>query len=129
LYEEFALSNGQTLHIATRPVRLGDDRALPRTGLTPDIAVATTPEADRRYLNDPYWEPAATTAARPPAAPRRRVTEADLVRQRREGIPLLEIVTNRVDAAAEANPVVKDPMLVRALDMLKALSVVQSWKK
>ena len=43
--------------------------------------------------------------------------------------PLQEIVTNKLDAGTSGAATVKDPVLARALDMLKALAVVQSWKK
>jgi hypothetical protein len=128
LFEEFTLSNGQTIRIASQPVQLADGSALPRAGLTPDIQVATSAEDDRRYLNDPFWEanPAATER---PAVTRRRVTEADLVRQRREGISLQQLITNTPAPTATSGPTLKDPSLVRALDMLKALTVVQSWNQ
>jgi hypothetical protein len=128
LYENFQLSNGQTIRIASKPVQLGDGTTIPRTGLTPDLPIATTAEEDRRYLADPYWEAEPSTGLRP-ATPRRRITEADLVRQRREGISLQQIVTNATSSTGEAAPALRDPALVRALDMLKALTVVQSWNK
>lgn len=128
LFEEFTLSNGQIIRIASQPVQLADGSALPRSGLTPDIQVATSAEDDRRYLNDPFWDanPAATERA---AVTRRRVTEADLVRQRREGISLQQLITNTPAPTTASAPTLKDPSLVRALDMLKALTVVQSWNQ
>lgn len=128
LYEDFPLSNGQTVRIASQPVQLGDGTAIPRAGLTPDLPIATTVEEDRRYLADPYWEANPESGLRLPT-PRRRITEADLVRQRREGISLQQIITNATSTADGAAPVLRDPALVRALDMLKALTVVQSWNK
>ena len=129
LYEEFILSNGQTIRIASKPVQLGDGTPIARTGLPPDIQIATTAAEDRRHLADPFGEASAGSSGTPAPVPRRRVTEADLVRQRREGVPLQQIITGSADQASEATPTLKDPALVRALDMLKALSVVQSWKK
>ena len=128
LFEEFPLSNGQILRVATQPVRLADGSAIPRTGIAPDIQVVASLDEDRRFMVDPYWEAVPTINPRTAAA-RRRVTEADLVRQRREGIPLQEIVTNKLDAGTSGAATVKDPVLARALDMLKALSVVQAWKQ
>lgn len=127
LYDTFTLSNGQTIHIASKPVQLADGTTIPRAGLIPDLAITATAEEDARYLNDPYWE-ATPAAGTRPAPPRRRVTEADLVRQRREGISLQQIITNSADTAG-SSPVLRDPALVRALDMLKALAVVEVWKQ
>lgn len=128
LFEEFTLSNGQLIRIASQPVQLADGSALPRAGLTPDLQVPTSVEDDRRYLNDPFWE-ASPAGAERAAATRRRVTEADLVRQRREGISLQQLITNTPAPTAASGPTLKDPSLVRALDMLKALTVVQSWNQ
>ncbi len=128
LFESFTLSTGQKIRIASQPVQLGDGTAIPRSGIEPDLLVATTLEEDRRYLADPFAEPVPINTNRT-AASRRRITEADLVRQRREGIPLLQIITNTTDSAGEAAPELRDPALVRGLDMLKALTVVQTWKK
>lgn len=128
LFEEFTLSNGQIIRIASQPVRLADGSGLPRSGLTPDIQVPTSAEDDRRYLNDPFWE-ANPAAAERAAVTRRRVTEADLVRQRREGISLQQLITNPPAPTTVSAPMLKDPSLVRALDMLKALTVVQSWNQ
>lgn len=128
IYEAFTLSNGQAIHIASKPVQLGDGSAIPRTGLVPDLPIATSAEDERQYLTDPFWDPNPSGTNRA-AAPRRRITEADLVRQRREGISLQQIITNATDTASGTMPALRDPALVRALDMLKALTVVQSWKK
>jgi C-terminal processing protease CtpA/Prc len=126
LYEEFSLSNGQVIRIASESVQLGDGTILPRTGITPDIKVAVTPDDNRRYIADPYWNPNPGAESQ---ASRRRITEADLVRQRREGIPLQEIIASSEEPPATAPNRIIDPVLNRALDMLKALSVVQTWNR
>jgi hypothetical protein len=127
LYEEFKLSNGDSVRIASQPVQLADGKSIPRTGLTPDIQIVTTLEEDRQYLANPYWEPAPMTPRN--AVPRRRITEADLVRQRREGIPLERIIADGSDGTNSVLRTLQDPALLRALDMLKALTVVQTWRK
>lgn len=126
-FEEFALSNGQVLSIASKPVELGDGAAIPRKGLAPDITIDTSIADDRRYLDDPYWTSETVDQTREPV-PRHRITEADLVRQRREGLPLQDIVSGEPERPTNLPKLVKDPALGRALDMLKALSVVQTWK-
>ncbi|HAV63709.1 MAG TPA: hypothetical protein DCY13_15250 [Verrucomicrobiales bacterium] len=126
LFETFTLSNGTSLRIATQPVRLADDTAIPRSGLSPDIAVEIDEADERKYLDDPYWVAPGDGNGGATSSPR-RVTEADLVRQRREGIPLEQIIEDRAESSERR--LVTDPVLARGLDLLKALTVVQSWKR
>ena len=55
--------------------------------------------------------------------PRRYETEADLVRERREGLTLDSDTNNGLERESDA-AVVHDPALARALDLLKGLAVV-----
>ena len=57
-------------------------------------------------------------------ATRRRFNEAELVRERRDSLSLDEDVPSRKEAELE-RPVVHDPALARALDLLKGLAVVR----
>lgn len=129
--KEFELSNGQRLRIATEPVKLAGDTTLPLTGLTPDIEVNTPLAEDRIYWNDPYAMLSSATTATNTAtgvtnrvARRVRTTEADLVRARRQGLNLDEDTIPHRQIEPEA-PVIRDPALGRAVDLLKGLAVVR----
>ncbi len=129
--KEFPLANGQRLRIAATPVKLGKGSPLPTTGVIPDIQVAVTPADERIYLRDPYAELSRPTtltnltATGTNRAPRRiRTTEADLVRARREGLSPDSEFLSRREAEPEA-PVIRDPALARAVDLLKGLAVVR----
>lgn len=137
--EEFPLKNGQKLLIATAPVKLANGTALSPQGVKPDIEVAVSREAERAYFADAYRElmkpevaraDSGVSAANPPAGTNRvgrrpRPNEADLVRARREGLPLdADLVTGREPEPPRA--VVQDPALARAIDLLKGLAVVRS---
>jgi hypothetical protein len=125
------LVNGQTrgaaadlalkLRAAGRAVIIGDTNV---TGsITPDITVAVTADDEKRYLENPFARPAAKSS----------VTNNDL-------LPFIdhtseaELVRRRVkdgdDTAAEAprdepaQPVIRDPALARAVDLLKALAAL-----
>ncbi len=138
-FKEFPLGNGERLRIATTPVKLGNGTALPLTGLKPDIQVQVSPEDERAYWEDvyrvlPYADGATnagvsvTNRANVAVTNRagRRMTEAELVRMHREGVEVEEEMTNTARRAAEpGKPVVQDPVLVRALDILKGLAVVR----
>jgi carboxyl-terminal processing protease len=130
IFEEFPLDNGEKLRIATAPVRLGDGTSLIH-GVTPDIAIATSPADERAYLADPYkiLHPEllgnkgslGTTNLT-----RRHINEAELVRERKAGENLEDELENAdVEPAKPGAPVLTDTALVRALDLLKGLAVLQ----
>ncbi len=134
--QDFPLKNGQRLRIATSPVKLGDGTAISSKGVRPDIEVTVTPEAERAYQNDPYatitrtnlttTSPSSTTATNRPAR-RARPNEADLVRARRDGLSLDgEFPVGR--EVEPEKPVIRDPALARAVDLLKGLAVVRRTK-
>lgn len=131
--KDFSLNNGQRLRIATSPVKLGDGTSISTQGVKPDINVAVTVESERAFLDDPYATPvrtnlntgsAETNAATNRPARRARPNEADLVRARRDGLSLDGDFLMGRDAEPE-KPVIRDPALARAVDLLKGLAVVR----
>lgn len=138
LYREFKLSDGRHLRVATSTVRLGDNEPLPLAGLKPDVVVEVSPEAERVYFRDAFADLAGTGAAQLAAASpslatgtnramRRRINEAELVRAQREGREPGE-ETNRIVRPELSRPVITDPALARALDLLKALALVSQFR-
>jgi hypothetical protein len=135
--QEFPLKNGQRLRIAALPVKLGDGTALPAQGVKADIEVSVSLEDERAYLTDAYAALPRTNLpagsglslagsgsgtnrpARPP-----RITEADLVRERREGTNREANLTPVRDSEPE-KPLIRDPALARAVDLLKGLALVR----
>ena len=137
--KEFNLSTGQRLRIYSTPVKLGNGKPLPVSGLKPDIEVEVSEEDELAYLADAYkvipkperagsaavGASGDTNAPGTNRAPRRRINEAELVRMQREGQMIdAEIPARR--PLDPGKPVVLDPALARALDLLKGLSVVQN---
>ena len=138
--KEFTLKTGQRLRIAVAPLKVGDGKELPLGGLKPDIAIEVNPENERQWFDDAFkvltkpgatasvaTNEAATIASNANRAPRRRLNEAELVRMNREG---RDVETNNATARQPeaVPPVVNDPALARALDLLKGLSVVQQFR-
>jgi carboxyl-terminal processing protease len=124
VFREWPLSTGQRLRVAVAPVKAGGGgRIVPATGLTPDITITPAAADERKYFDDPY-RPLEGSAARTNASRSPRLTEADLVRLHREGIDPASARLRRPDAPPA--PQVTDPALVRALDLLKGLAVVES---
>jgi len=142
--KEFTLKSGQRLRVAIAPVKLSDDRELPFTGLKPDIAIDVAPEDESAWYEDAF-KPLARAGRLASAAtndvstatnrpPRRRPSEAELVRAYREGqtldrLPAEPLLSGAPSAPRPAEaPLVNDPVLARALDLLKGLSVVQQFR-
>jgi C-terminal processing protease CtpA/Prc len=136
--KEFPMKNGQVLRIATGAMELGDGTNLSTNGVKPDIAVAVNPEDERAYYADAFRtvsksnltaESSSATnlfAGTNRVSRRSRFNEAELVRERREGL------RSEADAVAEGmrdepdQPIVHDPVLSRAIDVLKGLAVVRA---
>jgi hypothetical protein len=140
---EFRLSNGQTLCIARAGVKIGDGNALTADGLRPDVAVAVAPAEEQAFWLDPtkpFGRLANVTSSTNSAGTNvvagtnrvsaERINEAALVRERQKGAfpknPPRNASTQTPVAAAA--PVVRDPALARALDVIKALALVRQWK-
>ena len=134
--QEFPLSDGQRLRIATQTVKLGDGQALTSEGVKPDIEVDVSVNAERKYLEDPYAEVARTNIpignvfasdgeGTNAAVQHPRLSEADLVREKREGISPDEDAQLSRSSEPE-KPVIRDPVLARAVDLIKALAVVRA---
>ncbi len=134
--QEFPLKNGDRLRIATAPIQLGDASALSGQGLKPDIAVDVTPADERTFYADAYKVPSRTellagggpvltnsaSGTNHPAR-RPRFNDAELVRERRQGISEADMTSLR--SPEPEMPLVNDPALARALDLLKGLALVR----
>ncbi len=147
IFKEFPLRDGGKLRVAVAQVRFGAGKTL-AGGLTPDIAINTSLEDDRAYLRDPFKmlhppQVAQRDAAAKEALEEPRLNEEELIREQREGEESEETIVSdtsepvmtdpdqrhslpplRLPGTPEA-PVVADPALARALDLLKGLAVVQ----
>ena len=133
---DYQLTTGQTLRIMTAPVQLGNAKALTAEGVTPDVSVEVKPEDEAKFYADPFAGAGraassaivtASAESKADAARRVRVTEADLVRERRGDGDLETVAGERVKSEPE-KPKVNDPVLLRAIDLLKGLAVVRQWK-
>lgn len=128
--KDFPLKNGQTLRLAVAPVKVGDGEVIER--LKPDIRVDVSPEDEREFFVDAYKTlPRAGVNTSTNVAslsvtnrPRRRINEAELVRMLREG-ENPEEESAKPGRAEPVRPMITDPALSRAIDLLKALAVVR----
>jgi hypothetical protein len=123
---DFPLKNGEQLRIAMNPVKLGSGVAIAH--VSPDIAVAVSPDDERAYLKNPYAtlaqnDVAATIATNDFLPFVDHTSEADLVQQKLKdgddeeaGVP--------VHSKSQPKPVIQDPVLARAVDLIKGLAIV-----
>jgi hypothetical protein len=143
--QSFPLKSGGALRIATAPIALGDGSTMSLKGLEPDISVAVNAEDERAYYADAFRIVRKSVGAIPGTAlttnsaggtngtHRVRFNEAELVRQHREGLEGEGGESDRpttVRSATDRKPEtevlqVRDPVLGRALDLLRGLAVVR----
>jgi C-terminal processing protease CtpA/Prc len=135
--KEFPLKNGQELRIATAAVKLADGEALSANGLKPDIEVSVKPDDEKAWFTDPYKETSTasellaklngTSGTNTTNHARTRTTEADLMRLRKEqpGVDLDFAISSAAPDETPEKPVIRDPVLGRALDLIKGISVIR----
>jgi hypothetical protein len=128
IQEVFPLSNGQLLRITVANVQLGDAEMITPQGLPPDVRVETRPEVETALFNGdsgPTDDASSEQELQTNDAPGRlRMNEADLVRRWRG--EMLSEEDFEIPAAASA-PESRDPVLLRALDLMDGLAILRSW--
>jgi len=138
VFKEFSLAGGQRLRIATGQVQVGKGRSLSAKGVAPDIEVAVKSDDEKAYFADAFkmfTKPTTQSKAANNPVPagatnrdRRRVNEAELVRIQREARSTNEDVLTTGEASPleeGSEPLVRDPALARALDLLKGIAIVE----
>lgn len=140
--KDFTLKTGQQVRVAVAPVKVAGGEAMPFTGLKPDIRVDVSADDERAWYENAYRLPSRpltlvasdttstneTSQASTNRSGRRRINEADLVRMQREGQSPDELTNTSFRDIEPPKPVVRDPALVRAIDLLKGLSVMQRFR-
>ena len=131
--EDFPLKDGEHLRIGSAPVTLGDGTPLSTDGMKPDIDVTVGEDAERAFYADAFLivsnQPSGSSSNIEASATnqtRVRFNEAELVREHRAGENPDEMTAKRPPEPQA--PVVSDPALARALDLLKGLAVVRQNK-
>ena len=123
----FPLAHGHQLRLAVAPVRLADGTPLSPGGVVPDVKVSVSREAELAWLENPYHPggPAPEAGLPSTRAPRRpRMDEAALVRTLRRGS---EPGSDPAEEPIAPEPaVLRDPALARAVDLIKAVSILQT---
>jgi hypothetical protein len=121
MYREFDM-DGRKLRIAAAPVETGKGQSL-KAGVKPDIEARIPITQERTLYSDPYAVVPGTAIER---SNRPRLTEAELVRRRREGDSLFPFSAPEAVASPSVAepPELRDPVLLQALDILKGIAIV-----
>lgn len=136
VFREATLANGTRLRIPSGRLHLGDGSILEAGPISPDIRVPVTEAAERAFLGNPTAPapaPGTPGGAGGTRSPRRRVSEADLVRAQRNEptTPAPADPTEPGDAKTpsggpETTPArtvrLADPVLARAADLVRGLA-------
>jgi len=131
--QDFPLKDGAHLRIGSAPITLGNGSTISTQGIKPDIDVTVSEEAERAFYADAFLvvsktnQLAGTSTNQPNGtnqSPQHvRFNEAELVREHKAGEnPEGETAKRPPEPQV---PVVSDPALARALDLLKGLAVVR----
>jgi hypothetical protein len=129
MFQEFPLKNGERLRIATTPATSDNTAVVSR--VQPDITVTISPDDERVYFADAYAEPSKPAADTNLDAATNgflsfidRTSEADLVREKLNDSGEHREATLPRHTAPQ-KPLIRDPALARALDLIKGLAVVR----
>jgi len=135
--QEYPLKGGQRLRIASSPIHLGDGSDLSGNGVKPDINIVVALQAERNFFYTEALKDSPRTnslnafsllatnkVASTNKVRRPRFNEAELVRERKEGYNAALDSADSPDVDADKG-VIRDPVLTRALDVLKGLAVVR----
>ena len=144
-FREFPLSNGERLRVAATTAAAGGPMI---SRVQPDIAVAVTAGDERVFFDNPYQTIATGNTNSNPGTNFlpyvEHTSEADLVRQRQKDGKLIKVSTPYEDLMREKGngsngnedsapartaepqkPVIRDPVLGRAVDLIKGLAIVR----
>jgi len=128
-----AVALAAILHEAHEGLIFGSaTQAIKLTGgsLQPDIVVAVGPEDERAFVDNPYAVPAQNETNAPAATNNMlpfvdHMSEADLVRAKiKDGDGSEPVPVER--ASEPPKPFIRDPVLARAVDLIKGLAVVRA---
>jgi C-terminal processing protease CtpA/Prc len=145
-FREFPLSNGERLRVAAAPGSSGGSTI---SRVQPDIAVTVAGGDERVFFDNPYQTIATGNTNSSPGNTNflpyvEHTSEADLVRQRQKDGKLIKVPVLREDlireksdgsdgnensapsrAAEPQKPVIRDPVLARAVDLIKGLAIIR----
>ncbi len=125
-YSDIKLSNGKILRVASSRIKISNGELFPTNGLKPEITVDVSLEEERQFIDDPYKLPKRLAAEGESTSrlTRPRLNEDELVKMKKEGIDYTSPTTEREKVSKPEPKIVYDPVLSRAIDILKVLTII-----
>jgi hypothetical protein len=119
-----------TLATALREARAGLVFGSALATVKPDISVEETPADEKKFFENPYAAPATNAVAVLVGTNNflsfvDHTSEADLVRAKIKDGDEDEVSPPPLHAAEPQRPVIRDPVLARAVDLIKGLAIVR----
>ncbi|HON06625.1 MAG TPA: hypothetical protein PLW02_00840, partial [Verrucomicrobiota bacterium] len=98
----------------------------PTNGLKPEITVDISLEEERQFIDNPYKLPKRLAAEGESTSriARPKLNEDELVKMKKEGIDYTSPAAEREKSSKPEPKIVYDPVLSRAIDILKVLSII-----
>jgi hypothetical protein len=130
VFREVGLGDGTRLQVPAGRIRLGDGVTLAAGPIPPDIRIPVPENTERGFLKNPTaalksnGTNGITGANGSASLPRRKVTEADLVRAQRSE-PTDSTTETHTTEKATAPIRLADPVLARAADLVRGLNAFQ----
>ncbi len=128
-FKDFKLSNGQLMRVAVDSVHFQDGSWMLPGGISPDVSVALSEADEQAYAEDPF------TSRRPVYVNESvvssngvavRINEAELVKMQNNGVQTNSGQTQKTEESLP--PIINDPVLARAIDILKTLPFFEKSK-
>ncbi|HQC42550.1 MAG TPA: S41 family peptidase [Verrucomicrobiota bacterium] len=128
-FKDFKLSSGQLLRIAVDSVRFQDGSWMLPGGISPDVNVFLSEADEQAYMEDPFTSRRPVYVNESMESSNRvavRINEAELVKMQNNGT---QTDAGQAQKTGESSqPTLNDPVLARAIDLLKTLPFFEKIK-
>lgn len=128
-FKDFKLSNGQMMRIAVDSVRFQDGSWMLPGGISPDVIVTLSEADEQAYVEDPFTSRRPVYVNESVVSSNRaavRINEAELVKMQNNGVQTDSGQTQKPGESLP--PAINDPVLARAIDILKTLPFFEKSK-
>ena len=128
-FKDFKLSNGQLMRIAVDSVHFQDGSWMLPGGISPDVNVFLSEADEQAYIEDPFTSRRPVYVSESVVSSNRvavRINEAELVKMQSNGTQTDLGQTQKTGESLQ--PTLNDPVLARAIDILKTLPFLEKSK-
>ncbi|MBO7392253.1 MAG: hypothetical protein J6U77_07120 [Verrucomicrobia bacterium] len=133
-FEDFSLSDGTILRIATDTIHFSDGTLINIEGITPEIKITTSEENALKYFEDPFTNLRTTAPENKKGTSTNKVSikinEAELVKMQNSSNRSNSKISKKEEEKTEEEvATIYDPCLARAVDVLKTFHWIKQTRK